>query len=454
MTETAAADATATISQSAFSAEERPARYTLSVVGGPDRGAQLVIDPSQPGRVLVGTSPACAFRLTDPSISRRHLALEPSAGTVRATDLGSTNGTWVDRVKIVEAELQGDEVVRLGSTTIRVERNDGSAPPPPHAEAFGRLVGASLEMRRLYPLCERLAAASVPVIIEGETGTGKEVLAESLHQCGPRGSGPFVVFDCTAVPPNLLETELFGHERGAFTGALATRKGVFEQAHGGTLFIDEIGDLDLSLQPKLLRALERSEIRRVGGDRWIRVDVRVLSATRRDLDREVQAGRFRDDLFHRLAVARIELPPLRHRRADIPRLARHFWKTLGASERQLPESMLLKWCEDTWPGNIRELRNAVSRYHAIGDLQLAERTRDIERVLAEPAAASPGDTIERLLELNLSFTESRDRLQEQFERRFVEHVLELHGNDANRAASASGIGLRYFQKLRARTRWL
>src|SRR5262249_21894057 len=148
------------------------------------------------------------------------------------------------------------------------------------------------------------------------TGTGKEVLAEALHEEGPRGSEPFVVFDCTAVPPNLIESELFGHERGAFTGALSARKGVFEQADGGTLLIDEIGDLDLALQPKLLRALERSEVRRVGGNQSIRVDVRLLCATRRDLDREVQAGRFRDDLFHRLAVTRIELPPLRDRRSD------------------------------------------------------------------------------------------------------------------------------------------
>src|SRR5262249_18069079 len=155
----------------------------------------------------------------------------------------------------------------------------------------------SVEMRRLYPLCDRVAQSDIPVVIEGETGTGKEVLAESIHAASARANGPFMVFDCTAVPPSLVESELFGHERGAFTGAVAQRRGIFEQAHGGTLFIDEIGDLDVSLQPKLLRAVQRSEVRRVGGDKWIPVDVRILSATRRDLDREVAAGRFRDDLF-------------------------------------------------------------------------------------------------------------------------------------------------------------
>jgi transcriptional regulator with GAF, ATPase, and Fis domain len=185
------------------------------------------------------------------------------------TDLGSTNRTYASGFAVVEAYLRGGEVLRLGNTVIRVDRVEEECDVPlPRATRFGRVVGSSVEMRRLYPLCERVAASRLPVVIEGETGTGKEALAESLHEMGPRAAGPFMVFDCTAVPPNLVESELFGHERGAFTGAVSARKGVFEQAHRGTLFIDEIGDLDLSLQPKLLRAIERSEVRRVGGDRW------------------------------------------------------------------------------------------------------------------------------------------------------------------------------------------
>jgi DNA-binding NtrC family response regulator len=428
------------------------ARFDLVVTEGPDRGASFVLDGTQPGRVLLGTSPACAFRLTDNEVSRRHVALELASGGVRITDLGSTNGTFVDRVKIVEADLQGEEVIRVGSTLLRVERRDRAIPEPPVAQAFGRVVGASFEMRRLYPLCERLAQTVVPVVIEGETGTGKEVLAESLHEMGPRANAPFVIFDCTAVPPSLVETELFGHERGAFTGAVGTRKGMFEQAHGGTLFIDEIGDLESALQPKLLRALERGEIRRVGGDRWIKVDARVIVATRRDLDREVQAGRFRDDLFHRLAVARIELPPLRHRVGDIPLLARHLWSALGGDVRGLPEAQVARWSEDPWPGNVRELRNAVARYYALGELVSDGKRAQVDRALSPPSANPESDPIERLLGLKLPFTEARDRLLEEFEQRFVERLMAEHGGDLAKAAAASGIGRRYFQKLRARNR--
>jgi DNA-binding NtrC family response regulator len=428
-------------------AEVGPTTFVLEVTQGPGRGERYVIDESNPGRQLVGTGPACALRLVDPSVSRRHAAFELAGFRLRVTDLGSTNGTYVDRVKVVEAELEGEEIVRLGSTALRVERRDGG-PVPPVSDGFGRLVGGSVAMRRLYPLCERLAATPVPVVIEGETGTGKEVLAESLHEAGPRRNGPFVVFDCTAVPPNLVETELFGHERGAFTGAVAQRKGVFEQTDGGTLFIDEIGDLDPLLQPKLLRALERSEIRRVGGDKWIKADVRVIAATRRDLDREVEEGRFRDDLFHRLAVARVELPPLRNREGDVVLLAKHIWRGLGGTTDGLDQTVLDRWSAQEWPGNVRELRNAVTRHFALGDLQI-DRQRSVERELAKAAKA---DTVDRLLAMHLPYSEARDRLMDEFERRFVEKLLAEHDGDVARAAAASGIGTRYFQKLRARRR--
>ena len=234
----------------------------------------------------MGQSQVCDLRLSDRQVSRRHFALSPMNRGLRLVDLESTNGTFVDGVRVFDALLGGGELVRCGATALRVERVSSEPVQLGAARGFGRLVGASPPMRRLYPLCERLAASDVSVVIEGETGTGKEVLAESLHEASARRAGPFVVFDCTSVPPTLVESELFGHERGAFTGATGTRHGVFEQAHGGTLLIDEVGDLDLALQPKLLRALERSEVRRVGGDRWIKVDIRVLAATRRDLHLE------------------------------------------------------------------------------------------------------------------------------------------------------------------------
>jgi two-component system response regulator HydG len=376
------------------------------------------------------------------------------------TDLDSKNGTSVNGVAVVDAFLEGGETVRVGSTHLRIERAPGSeAVPLPDGTRFGRFLGASVEVRRLYSLCERLAMSTVPLVIEGETGTGKEVLAESIHERGPRAAGPFVVFDCTAVPPSLVESELFGHERGAFTGAVGTRKGVFEQADGGTLLIDEIGDLDVNMQPKLLRALERSEVRRVGGAKWIRVDVRVLAATRRDLDREVQRGHFRDDLFHRIAVTRIELPPLRKRRGDVALLARHFAQALGGDPNALPTEWVVRWEDYAWPGNVRELRNAVARQLALGELAPTREERDAASVAdaplsrpVRPASGRPGDFLDEILALALPLIPARQRVVDEFERRYVESVLAAHGGNMVRASAASGIARRHFQRIKARAK--
>jgi transcriptional regulator with GAF, ATPase, and Fis domain len=445
----------ATVVQPNAGAAPLEGAFVITVTEGPDKGLTFTLDDAHASRVLVGQSPACDLRLTDREVSRRHVSLEMTDRGIRIVDLGSTNGTFVDRVKIHEAELLGGEMLRVGSSVLTIEHESTAAVPRlTNANRFGKILGASREMRRLYPLCERLALSTVPVILEGETGTGKEVLAESLHEVGPRAAGPFIVFDCTAAPPNLVESELFGHERGAFTGAVSQRKGVFEQAHGGTLLIDEIGDLEQALQPKLLRAIERSEIRRVGGDRWIKVDVRVLAATRRDLDREVQAGRFRDDLFHRLAVGRIELPPLRHRRGDVGILARYMWRELGGDERRLPADVLLKWEDYEWPGNVRELRNAVARQLALGELAGMPRVEWNEPAEQEPprSGGSPDDPIERVIGMRLPFVQARERIMQEFERRYVARVLSEHGGDVAKAAAASGIGRRYFQMIRARNR--
>jgi transcriptional regulator with GAF, ATPase, and Fis domain len=421
----------------------------LVVVEGPDRGRSFPLDGSAPSRVLIGQSPACDLRLADREVSRRHAALEFAGRHLRLTDLGSTNGTFVDGVRIVEVYLRAGEILRMGSTAFRVDiAGAGQGARLSQATSFGSVIGSSVEMRRLYPLCERLAGSLVPLVIEGETGTGKEVLAESIHDQGPRASGPFVVFDCTAVPASLVESELFGHERGAFTGAVGRRVGFFEQAHGGSLLIDEIGDLELSLQPKLLRALERSEIRRVGGDKPIRVDVRVLAATRRDLDREVQAGRFRDDLFHRLAVTRIELPPLRRRRGDVRVLARQFCRALGFAEDALAGDVLARWEDAPWPGNVRELRNAVARRLALGDLAPPEDA--VAPRLAEDASGAEVEFMEQVLRKEMPLTEARQQVIDEFERRYIERVLSRHGGNVVQAAAASGLARRYFQILRAK----
>jgi DNA-binding NtrC family response regulator len=418
--------------------------FVMTVEEGPDRGQSFRIEGPQALTVLVGTSPLCEVRLTDRRVSRRHAALNVEGLTLRIGDEDSTNGTYVNGLRVAAAWLRGGERFRVGDTTLRVEvAAPAGAVDLPVSHHFGRLVGGSPEMRRLHPLCERLAATVVPVLIEGETGTGKELLAEALHEEGPRASGPFVVFDCTAVQPTLVESELFGHERGSFTGAVATRKGVFEQAHGGTLLIDEIGDLDGAMQPKLLRAIERSEVRRVGGDRSIRVDVRLLCATRRALDHEVQAGRFRDDLFHRLAVARIELPPLRKREGDVVVLARAFCKALGGDEDSLPADLLARWEEQSWPGNVRELRNAVARRLALGDLAASASG-------PAPVEAEPIGILEGILSERLPFGTARRRVLEAFERRYVEQVLAQHGGNVLRAAAASGVARRQFQRVKGR----
>jgi DNA-binding NtrC family response regulator len=423
--------------------------FDLLVVDGADRGARFTVDVTSAGRVLVGQSPVCEIKLSDRSASRRHASLELTERGLRLTDLASTNGTFVGALSVMQLYLQGGETVGIGNTKLHVtsRRVAPSPPEPSPPDRFGRLLGASLAMRRLYPLCGRLARSNVPVIIEGETGTGKEVLAESLHDCGDRAGGPFVVFDCTAVAPTLVEAELFGHEGGAFAGASNTRKGLFERAHGGTLFIDEIGELDSAIQPKLLRAIERLQIRRLGGDEPIHVDVRILVSTRRDLDREVLVGRFRDDLFHRLAVGRIEVPPLRQRREDIAMLARHFAFELGADQATLDAGVarqLRRWQDDPWPGNVRELRNAVARQLALGDLSIPD-----EEPSPPDGQARRGDFVERILAQKLPFAHARVRMLQEFRAQYVQRALADHDGNVARAAVASGIGRRYFQRIKA-----
>ena len=428
---------------------QKPRVRRVVVIEGPDTGKVFTLDPNAPSRVLLGTSPACELRLTDPRVSRRHAAFEPAGRRYRITDFGSTNGTFVDGVAIVDAFVGGDEIIRCGSSALRLEAEElpQGEEQPPRLSRFGSMIGSSIAMRRLYPLCERIAKARVPVIIEGETGTGKEVLAESLHEVGGSG-GPFVVFDCTAVSPALMEAELFGHERGAFTGAVASRAGVFEEANGGTLFIDEIGDLELALQAKLLRILDRGELRRVGGTKTIKVNVRVLSATRRDLDKAVAAGRFRDDLFHRLAVARIELPPLRDREEDVLLLARHFATEMTGSTDVLTPELLSRFTDYSWPGNVRELRNAVARFIALG-----ETADDPRWQTARTGARSTpgnGDWLEQILATQPSFAIARRIVVNEFERRYVEKTLAAHDGNVAHAARSSGLALRYFRIVKAR----
>jgi two-component system response regulator HydG len=434
--------------------------FLLEVVAGPDQGKRLLV-PSASARVLVGTSPICDLVLTDERVSRRHLSLSVEDTALRVDDLQSTNGTFANEIRIAGAFLRGGEKITVGKTLLLVTLVAAEEVEKlGRAVSFGRVLGASPKMQRVYAFARKLAASDISCTIEGETGTGKEQLAEAIHDESPRAKAPFIVFDCTALPGTLMESALFGHEKGSFTGASATRRGVFEQADGGTLFIDEIGDLDISLQPKLLRAIQRGETQRVGGTGWLKSNVRILAATRRDLDREVQEGRFRDDLFFRLAVARIELPPLRERGADVEFLARAFWASLGPSAGPFPTEFLMRYRGHTWPGNVRELLNTVVRWQALGEMGLGDQqiAEDAPESLAAPpvAAAAAGvggagsDLVERLIRESVPFSKARQLAALDFERRYVKSILESFGGNVTKAAQASGIGRRYFHMLLAK----
>ena len=426
-------------------------RYVLTIIEGIGTGVRFDVDALSPSPLLIGKGDLCEIRLGDPTVSRRHASVQVVGERLQLRDLGSTNGTFVDGMAVIDAFISTRKVIVVGGTKLQVDRGEPHHMAIGTARRFGSLLGASQRMRRLHPLCDRLARSDVPVIIEGETGVGKEQLAEALHEMGARGEGPFVVFDCTAVAPSLIESELFGHEAGAFSGAASAHVGVFEQAAGGTLLIDELGDLPLTLQPKLLRVIERRAVKRVGGEHERHVDVRVLAATRRDLDREVQLGRFRDDLFHRLAVARIELPPLRERDGDIALLARHFWVQLGGDPAQLPPSLLAAWQDYAWPGNVRELRNAVARRLALGDLAELPGQETPGRSALHRVGPG-GDALEAVLALDLPLTEARQRIVNEFEQRYVARMLDLHGGNMARAAAAAGVARRHFRRLKAKTK--
>lgn len=413
--------------------------YRLVVVEGADAGAGLALDVGSPTRALVGQSSACQLVLTDPLVSRRHAAVDLHGRGVKVVDLASTNGTRVNGVRVIEAMLEPGDRLAIGRTTLRLDRaaspRDAAGFSP--SVSFGRMIGASVAMRRLYPLCERLATSDLPVTIEGETGVGKELLAEALHEGGPRKARPFVVFDCAGVRGDAIVPHLFGDGAAEGTSAL-------EQASGGTLLLDEIAELGDDAQARLLRFLDRKEVRRDAG-RAVEADVRLLASSRRDLDQAVHAGRFREELFFRIAVSRVELPPLREREGDVELLARAFWKTMSAQRGPFPGGLLDRYEHYKWPGNVRELKNVVARRVALGAFADAPGTAG-----AIPPSAGGGDVVDRILAMDLPLVEARARIVTELEARYVARVLDQHGGNVSRAAAASGIARRYFQVLRAR----
>jgi two-component system, NtrC family, response regulator len=407
-----------------------PQRLRLVVVSGIDSGKELSLTH---GTYFVGKHPRCALVLRDELVSRRHLELRIGADGVHARDLGSRNGSFFRRARFSELVIGTGEVLTVGQTELMLLSDGAQEPlPPSQATSFQMLRGRSLAMRRVFALLERLAPADAPVLIEGETGTGKELCAQAIHAASPRAGRPFVVFDLGSVARPLLESELFGHAKGAFTGALRERIGAFEEAGGGTLFLDGLGELHPDLQPRLLRAVERKTVCRVGDVRPRDIDVRVIAATNRDLEQEVKAKRFREDLYHRLTVFRVRLPPLRERKEDLPLLVESL---LEGQRSLLPETIALL-AEYDWPGNVRELQNVLSRASVLAPPGDPLSAKHLGVVAAPPPNAGFED-----------FHLGKGLLIETWERDFLRRLLALSSGNLSHAARASGLGRAHLYRL-------
>ena len=422
----------------------------LVVVDGPSRGARVRVEGTT---AKVGSADGCTLRLADRAVSRMHLELTMGASTIALRDLGSTNGTFIGDVRVRDADVTPGTVVRAGGSAFRI---DSSSEPAFLAissrDGFGELVGASLAMRQVYTVLERVAASDTTLLVQGETGTGKDVVARSVHSASSRARGPFVPVDCGAIPEPLFESELFGHMRGAFTGAIANRAGAFEEANSGTLFLDEIGEMPLAMQAKLLRAIETRRVRRVGSSKEVDVDVRIVCATNRRLATMVNEGTFREDLYYRLAVVEVSLPPLRERREDIPAVAQALYaKIRGAKDparasEPIPDELLNSLMSRPFPGNVRELRNAIERAITMGEAALHPAAA--AQGIAGPSVLPQG--IEAIVPLHLPLKEARDAWTSEFENVYVRAMMRKTNGNVTRAAELAGVSRRFLQRTIAR----
>jgi DNA-binding NtrC family response regulator len=413
---------------------------SIVVLSGAERGTVVKVR----GAVHVGKASDNELVLSDHTVSRHHCEISRTYGGLRVRDLGSTNGTLLEGAVISDAVAPMGSVLRIGGVDVALRPEAELVEVQPYdATEYGGVIGHTVAMRRIFGVLDSVARTDATVLFQGETGTGKEVLARALVKASRRAD-PYVVIDCSAVTPALVQSELFGHERGAFTGAVAQRKGAFENAQGGTVFLDEIGELPLDIQPMLLRVLEAREFRRVGGNQTLRADVRVVAATSRDLEREVSAGKFREDLFFRLAVVPVHVPPLRARRDDIPWLVRHILSTLPEGANLAPSERTIKWLlGHDWPGNVRELRNVLERAS-----YMSAAARSPELLLPALPAPRQGAT-DALFDYvsGESYREARTRIEEEFERRYVSSLLAEHRGNISHAARAAQMDRKYLGML-------
>ena len=409
----------------------RVANLAIEVAEGPDAGRVTRLARAE---IRVGRGNECDLVLRDGTVSLHHVTLLVRGHSVRVIDAGSRNGTMLDGCRVVDAFAREGSLIVVGRSTLRIQILDEEvALPLSPRTRFGSLFGRSVAMRRVFTVLERFAGSTATLLVEGETGTGKELVAEAIHETSPRASGPFIIFDCSALSPSLVESELFGHLRGAFTGAVTERLGAFEAADGGTLFLDEIGELPLDLQPKLLRALERHEVRRIGQNEARRVDVRVVAATNRSLAAEVDAGRFREDLSYRLAVLRVSLPPLRERPEDIPLLIEKMCRELGCAPSDFPQDLQQSFAVRAWPGNVRELRNAITRALSLRP----------PGGVAAPMAAS---TATSAVELTRPLKVGREEVADAYERDYLIEAFRRTGGNVTRTAELAGVSRKFVQR--------
>ncbi|HKE18139.1 MAG TPA: sigma 54-interacting transcriptional regulator [Kofleriaceae bacterium] len=441
-------------------------RCKLVVLSGPERGSEHVISSDV---IRVGKASENDLVVTDDTVSRVHFEIVRDAKGYLLRDLKSTNGTFLDGAEIKEAYIRAGSIIAAGAAELKFTPFEERIEIlPSDKEQLGTMTGRSTQMREIFGLIERIAPTDATVLIEGETGTGKDMIARTLHQLSRRREGPFIVVDCGAVAGTLIESELFGHEKGSFTGAIATRQGAFELASGGTVFLDELGELSLDLQPKLLRVIEQRELRRVGGSRTIKVDLRILAATRKDLRSEVEKGKFREDLYFRLNVVPIVAPPLRDRREDIPPMVDIFIRQLsapgapgapGAGDRagagalagagsagtplSLTQQTMAALMAHDWPGNVRELRNVIERALALG----SEPSALVAPLGDRPLVTSSRASIPVEFAPGLPFRDEKERWNEQFERRYLTWLLRRAEGNISKAARDADMDRKYLHKL-------
>ncbi|GAC1393302.1 MAG: hypothetical protein NVSMB47_00320 [Polyangiales bacterium] len=438
---------TRTLQEGAFS----PDAVVITVLG---RGVSARVPAELGAGVRVGKAPDNDLVVQDDTVSRYHLVFVRTEQGVELRDLKSTNGVRVGGARVERALVGPGTLVRAGEVELLVRVDPaGVQIPPSESASFGRAIGAGIAMRGIFGMLERVAPTSATVLLLGETGTGKDVLAHAIHDQSPRAAAPFEVVDCAAVAPALIESELFGHERGAFTGAVSARAGAFERAPSGTLFLDELGELPLELQPQLLRVLEAREVRRVGGTKTIPVDVRIVAAPTRDLAREVRNKRFREDLYFRLAVVCLQVPPLRERLEDIPLLVARILESASApnpSARALrvPDETIAHLRAHDWPGNVRELRNVVERAAVVAQTS-GEPLLKLYDFPGEDAQLVDSEQVFRYRP-GLTWREARARVDAVFERTYLRWLLDRHGGNVSAAAREARLDRKYLAEIARR----